>query len=115
MSLESRVPRMRIAMLALVLLAACSKKEDAPAATGAPRSKEERANGALALASADSELAANAKAALVVQQCSIACGAKPGIDTSACTSVCAERCKAETEIARVDACASKVASESPPL
>lgn len=104
----------RLALFALVLVASCSKKDDAPGA-GEPRSKEERANGALARASAEGELAAQAKGALVVQQCNLACGARPGIDSASCTRTCGTQCASETDVPHIDACASKVASESPAL
>jgi hypothetical protein len=95
--------------LAHALVLACSKKEEPSA------SKEDRSGHAVARASAEGELAAQAKGALVVQQGNLACGARPGIDSAACTRACAAACASETDVPRIDACASKVASESPAL
>jgi hypothetical protein len=95
---------MRIALVTLVLLLACDKREETPRPNGRTRDGVVNAG----LASADGGMVESAKSSLVAQQCAIACGVHPELD--GCTQTCARECMTAADIAAIDACAKRIAT-----
>jgi hypothetical protein len=109
----------RIAVLALVLLAACGKKEDAPGSSPGSASTSSAATGTArkgvgvvsgGLASTDGGALGTAKSSLVAQQCALACGVRPENDPGLCTQRCAKECMSASDIDGIDACAQRIAA-----
>ena len=93
-------------VVVLVLLASCSRKEEAPRPSGKAREGAVNAG----LASGQGGAAESGKSALVAQQCALACGVRPENDPGLCTQRCLKECMSATDLAGVDACAQRVAA-----
>ena len=99
----------RLAVLSLVFLVACEKKEDVPREAGKTGKSSEGAVNA-GLASAQGGAVEGAKSALIAQQCSLACGVHPESDPGLCTQRCLKECMSATDLPGIDACAQRVAA-----
>jgi len=102
----------RIAVLSLVFLLACEKKEDVPRPTGKTGKTGKSSEGTVnaGLASPQGGAVEGAKSSLVAQQCSLACGVHPETDPGLCTQRCLKECMSATDLPGIDACAQRVAA-----
>src|SRR4051812_595980 len=96
-----------------IFMAACEKKESAPAPAPAREGKQAAVDRALGAGTSDTVMAG--KGAIVGQQCALMCQGKPGIDPDACVARCTKTCADEKNTASIDSCAQRVAAESPAL
>lgn len=89
----------------------CDKKEPAPSA---PKT-DKRGAVDKAIGAGNSEAVQAGKGAIVAQECALMCQAKPGIDPGQCTPRCVKECASATDTGAIDACAQRIADETPGL
>ena len=104
---------MRILLVALALLGvACDKKPDT---TAAPAKTDKRGAVDKAIGTSNAEAIQAGKGAIVAQECALMCQAKPGIDPGQCMPRCVKECASATDTGAIDACAQRIADETPGL